>query len=430
MKGLKDTLANLARLRRRFERLLSSAAKRGEGAPAASPRHCETTAFGSNPGNLRMFSHVPKGLSKAPALVVALHGCTQTAAVYDHGSGWSDMADSHGFAVLFPEQQRLNNPNNCFNWFLPSDTRRDRGEAHSIRQMIERMIIDNGIDRRRVFVVGLSAGGAMASAMLAVYPDVFAGGATIAGLPFASATNVQEAFEVMAKGRERAGPQWGDRVRSASTHRGSWPKLSVWHGTADGIVNARNMEDILKQWADVHDVSLRPSLEHKIGGHTRRVWRTDADVDVMEAISLTGMGHGVPLATGDGPGRCGNTSAFHFDVGISSSHHIARFWGLAERQPVVDDRVAVRRLALPVPAVRTSEIQTLAAREASAGNSVDGDRTRAFAFRDPREVITAALKAAGLLSEPGSAGYPPGGSGFDPRPLITSTLRSVRLLKE
>jgi poly(3-hydroxybutyrate) depolymerase len=174
--------------------------------------------------------------------------------------------------------------------------------------MIERMIIDVGIDRRRVFVVGLSAGGAMASAMLAVYPDVFAGGAIIAGLPFASATNVQEAFEVMAKGRERAGPQWGDRVRSASTHRGSWPKLSVWHGTADGIVNARNMEDILKQWADVHDVSLRPSLEHKIGGHTRRVWRTDADVDVMEAISLTGMGHGVPLATGDGPGRCGNAA--------------------------------------------------------------------------------------------------------------------------
>ena len=222
----------------------------------------------------------------------------------------------------------------------------------------------------------------MASAMLAVYPDVFAGGAIIAGLPFASATNVQEAFEVMAKGRERAGPQWGDRVRSASTHRGSWPKLSVWHGTADGIVNARNMEDILKQWADVHGVSLRPNLEHKIGGHTRRVWRTDADVDVMEAISLTGMGHGVPLATGDGPGRCGNASAFHFDVAPPRVHHIARFWGLAERQPVVDDRVAERRSALPVPAARTSEIPTLAAREASAGNSVDGDQTGAFAFPD------------------------------------------------
>jgi hypothetical protein len=153
----------------------------------------------------------------------------------------------------------------------------------------------------------------------------------------------------------------------------------------------------------------------------------------MEAISLTGMGHGVPLATGEGSGRCGNASAFHFDVGISSSHHIARFWGLAERQPIVDDRAVERRSTLPVPTERTTEITTLAARKAADGNfgnSVDGDRTGAFAFRDPREVITAALKAAGLLSEPGSAGHPPGGSGFDPRPLITSTLRSVRLLKE
>jgi poly(hydroxyalkanoate) depolymerase family esterase len=116
-------------------------------------------------------------------LVVALHGCTQTAADYDHGSGWTRLADRYGFAVLFPEQQRANNPNNCFNWFLPSDTRRSHGEAFSIRQMIERVITDHGVDRRRVFVVGLSAGGAMTSAMLATYPDLFAGGAIIAGLP-------------------------------------------------------------------------------------------------------------------------------------------------------------------------------------------------------------------------------------------------------
>ncbi len=157
--------------------------------------------FGSNPGNLRMLSYVPQGLPKGRPLVIALHGCTQTAAVYDYGSGWSNLADRHGFAVLFPEQQRANNPNNCFNWFLASDTRRDQGEALSIRQMIECLIQDYGVDRSRIFVVGLSAGGAMAAAMLAAYPDVFAGGAIIAGLPHGAATNVQEAFEAMA-GRE------------------------------------------------------------------------------------------------------------------------------------------------------------------------------------------------------------------------------------
>ena|SRR6185436_1506390 len=235
MKGLKDTLSQLAGFRRRFDRLVSLAGKGGP--PSLSTRLEEVSAFGTNPGTLRMFVHVPRKLPKAPALVVALHGCTQTAATYDHGSGWSELADDLGFAVLFPEQQRANNPNNCFNWFLPSDTRRHQGEAHSIHQMIERMIADHGVDPRRIFIVGLSAGGAMAAAMLANYPEVFTGGAIIAGLPYGSATNVQTAFEAMAHGGARSPREWGDLVRSASAHAGPWPKISIWHGTADAVVS-------------------------------------------------------------------------------------------------------------------------------------------------------------------------------------------------
>src|SRR5262245_62892703 len=129
MKGLKDTLANLSRLRDRFERLLSSAAKGGRGQPPVPGRLREVEGFGTNPGSLRMFAYVPKRLAKPGRLVVALHGCTQSAAVYDHGSGWSALADTHGFAVLFPEQQRGNKPNTCFNWFLPGDTLRGHGDA-------------------------------------------------------------------------------------------------------------------------------------------------------------------------------------------------------------------------------------------------------------------------------------------------------------
>src|SRR6476659_9575305 len=181
MKGLKDTLSQLASFRRRFDRLVSLASKGGPPSPSTrDTRLEEVSAFGTNPGALRMFVHVPRNPPKAPALVVALHGCTQTAGTYDHGSGWSALADDFGFAVLFPEQQRANNPNNCFNWFLTSDTRRHQGEAHSIHQMIEHMVSDRGVDRRRIFIVGLSAGGAMAAAMLANYPEVFTGGAIIA----------------------------------------------------------------------------------------------------------------------------------------------------------------------------------------------------------------------------------------------------------
>jgi poly(3-hydroxybutyrate) depolymerase len=147
-----------------------------------SPLH-EVTRFGTNPGNLRMFAFVPASLQSPRALVVVLHGCGQTAAGYDLGAGWSTLAKRYGFALLLPEQQVSNNANLCFNWFNTDDIARERGEACSIRQMIARMIVDHGVDQRRIFITGLSAGGAMTSVMLATYPEIFAGGAIIAGLP-------------------------------------------------------------------------------------------------------------------------------------------------------------------------------------------------------------------------------------------------------
>src|SRR5690348_1763511 len=163
-----------------------------------------------------MLTYRPKNLGRSPALVVVLHGCTQSAASYDTGAGWSTLAERHGFVLLLPEQPATNNPKTCFNWFLPDDIERNRGEALSIRQMIEKAILAHRIDRSRVFITGLSAGGAMASAMLATYPDVFAAGAIIAGLPYGTAGNVQQAFESMFQGRSRSGKEWGDLVRGAS----------------------------------------------------------------------------------------------------------------------------------------------------------------------------------------------------------------------
>ena len=95
--------------------------------------------FRDNPGNLAGRFYVPAGLEGPAPLVVVLHGCTQNAAVYDHGSGWSALADRHGFILLFPEQKRANNPMLCFNWFSANDTQRGMGEAASIRAMIEAM---------------------------------------------------------------------------------------------------------------------------------------------------------------------------------------------------------------------------------------------------------------------------------------------------
>src|SRR4029077_4500162 len=114
--------------------------------PGAPTHLTELTGFGSNPGALRMFTYVPQKLGRAPGLVVVLHGCTQSATSYDLGAGWSTLAERYGFVLLLPEQTAANNPKTCFNWFLPADTRRDRGEALSIRQMIEKTIGAHGID--------------------------------------------------------------------------------------------------------------------------------------------------------------------------------------------------------------------------------------------------------------------------------------------
>ena len=162
--------------------------------PGARSPLVEIDGFGTNPGALRMFAFVPEALPRASALVVVLHGCGQTAAGYDFGTGWSTLAKRYGFALLMPEQQASNNANTCFNWFNPGDVARGRGEAASIRQMIARMAADHKIDSRRIYITGLSAGGAMTSVMLAAYPDVFAGGAIIAGLPYGIAGNVREAL--------------------------------------------------------------------------------------------------------------------------------------------------------------------------------------------------------------------------------------------
>jgi poly(hydroxyalkanoate) depolymerase family esterase len=327
MLSLRKTLASLARNKRKWEALLAAARSRRLEPGAVPDRLQLVPEFGSNPGNLRMFTYLPPQHAANPPLVVVLHGCTQTAAGYDYGAGWSTLADRYGFALLLPEQQRANKPNGCFNWFVPDDSRRGRGEALSIRQMIETFVMDKKIDRDRVFITGLSAGGAMTSVMLACYPEVFAGGAIIAGLPYGAASNVQQAFESMFQSPSRSAREWGDLVRAAAPYGGPWPRISVWHGTVDKIVVPSNAREILKQWTDVHGLPGMPSREANVAGYPRQVWLNDAGEELIESFAIN-IGHGTPLATGSADGECGVAGPFLLDAGISSSYHIANFFRL------------------------------------------------------------------------------------------------------
>jgi poly(hydroxyalkanoate) depolymerase family esterase len=261
--------------------------------------------------------------------VVVLHGCTQTASGYDRGTGWSKAADEHGFALLFPQQRRANNPNLCFNWFSSSDASRDNGEALSIRQMVAEMHARYGTDPNRVFVTGLSAGGAMAVVMLATYPEVFAGGGIIAGLPFGSAQSVPEAFERM---RGHGGPglsKLSEMVRSASGHSGQWPTISIWHGTSDMTVNPSNAQDLVDQWRTLHGSQRMPCRTDEVEGNPHRVWCDPNGREVIEEFLIEGMAHGAPLSTLQS--ESGEVAGpYMLEAGISSTRHICRFWGLSD----------------------------------------------------------------------------------------------------
>jgi len=377
------------------------------GSRAKNGRLIETTGFGTNPGDLRMFSYVPsdqRARQKLP-LVVILHGCTQTAADFDCGAGWSMLAERYGFAVLAPEQQRSNNANGCFNWFNPEDTSRGHGEALSIRQMIARMARDHSIDRKRVFITGLSAGGAMTSVMLATYPEVFAGGAIIAGLPYGIATNLQQALSGMYHSPPRPSQELGDLVRNVSSHKGPWPKLSVWHGSADKTVNPSNADEIVKQWLDVHKLPPAPMAETAVDGYPRAIWWNADGETVVESWSITGMAHGTPVGTVDDDEFYGAEGAFMIEAGISSSYHIAGFFGLTGRvrrpadvpQPITVPASSPTAAGLPPVLLPPPppELNPLPWPEPLvAGHARSGRRRAAI---DVGAVITRALTAAGLM---------------------------------
>jgi poly(hydroxyalkanoate) depolymerase family esterase len=340
--------------------------------PAAAAVAVEVASFGTNPGNLRMFKYIPDSLPSPAPLVVVLHGCTQNARDYARQAGWTGLADRLGLVLAMAEQKPENNQNRCFNWFQPGDITRGRGEALSIRQMIDRVMADHAVDPARVHVTGLSAGGAMTAVMLATYPELFAGGGIIAGLPYRCARNLTDALQCMSTGHSTGGAlvglpmsgntgfstvnvalppgfclffpwlcpsglpdnstptpeEWGDRVRAASNHDGPFPKVSIWHGTADTTVNAVNATEAVEQWTDVHGLAGEPTTRDTLAGYPREIYENAAGEVVVELVSITGMGHGTPIDPGAGDEQCGTANAFVLDADVCSSIHLTDFWGL------------------------------------------------------------------------------------------------------
>ncbi|MFG2352341.1 alpha/beta hydrolase family esterase [Streptomyces sp. NPDC048521] len=304
-------------------------------AARASVTLTKVTGFGTNPGALAMYVYRPASLPAQPPVVVALHGCTQSAQVYADNSGLPRLADTDGFLLVLAETTTANNASKCFNWFQAGDNRRDQGEALSIRQMVSHAVTAYGADPRRVYVTGLSAGGAMTSVMLATYPDVFSAGAVVAGLPY-DCTKDNSPYTCMNPGVDLSPAQWAQRVRDAvPSYTGPWPRAAVWYGDQDTTVVPRNATELRDQWTALHGLSQTPTRTTTIGPDaTRQDQYLAADGTVaVEVDRVPGIGHGTPVDPGTGSEQCGSTGAPYFLDSICSSRWIARFFGLDTSDP-------------------------------------------------------------------------------------------------
>jgi poly(hydroxyalkanoate) depolymerase family esterase len=297
---------------------------------AAAAGLTQVTNFGSNPGSLNMYSYIPTGLPSGAPLVLALHGCSQSATDYYDNSGWPKIADEFGFAVVFAEQPSTSNPIiNCFDWGTPSDDSRGNGEAESLYQMVQYAEANYGVNTKRIYITGLSAGAGMTSDMLADYPDVFAGGSIDSGPPAQCSTSGIYNTNCTSGTTSNTPQQWGNLARgSDSGYNGPWPRVAIWQGSSDTTVNPAALTENMDQWTNVWGISQTASSTQSLtGGTTENIYDDSSGNPAVVTFSVSGMTHGLAVNPGSANNQCGTTGTYYLNY-ICSSYYTALFWGL------------------------------------------------------------------------------------------------------
>lgn len=298
--------------------------------PAQASVNLEPISGFDNPGELAGYVYSPADPPENAPIVVALHGCTQNAQDYADHSGLTKFADQHGFLLVFAEQSTSNNMNGCFNWFESGDISRGKGEAASIKNMVDHTVSQFGGNADRVYVTGLSAGGAMSAVMLATYPDVFKAGAIMAGLPYKCATSAPDAYNCMNPGVDKAPAEWAELAKSGNpSWDGPWPRVAIWQGTGDTTVVPSNADELRDQWTAVHGIGQEPTRTSTLPPNDtqREEYATGDGQVVVEVNRVPDMPHGTPVHPGSGPKNCGQSGQYYPDT-ICSSYYVTQFFGL------------------------------------------------------------------------------------------------------
>jgi poly(hydroxyalkanoate) depolymerase family esterase len=246
----------------------------------ARPQAGEFVAGRHAAGTREYKLYVPPGYrGQALPLVVMLHGCTQDPDDFAAGTRMNQAALERDFFVLYPAQARKANARRCWNWFKTEHQRRDRGEPAVLASLTRDTIERYHIDRQRVYVAGLSAGGAMAAILGVAYPDLFAAVGVHSGLPAGSATDVKSAFAAMKA---------PSVVAARNDHS---PPTIVFHGDRDAVVHPANGERIVAASAGAAEPELERARSGNGREYTRRIYRDAAGRVVAEHWAVHGCGH-------------------------------------------------------------------------------------------------------------------------------------------
>ena len=253
-------------------------------------------AFGVAAQRREYLLYLPRAAAATAAglpLVVMLHGCTQTPADFAAGTAMNALADRHGFLVLYPAQSRAANQSSCWNWFNPNDQRADSGEPAIIAGMVRDIVGRYELDRSRIYVAGLSAGGAMAAILGNAYPDLFAAVAVHSGLPSGAAHDLPSALAAMKRGAATLRPSGPGPGAAAATK--AVPTI-VFHGRQDRTVHPANATQIvdaaLSAWPE-GALAVRHESGRAPGGrsYTRTIHQNTAGVPMVEQWEVQGAGH-------------------------------------------------------------------------------------------------------------------------------------------
>jgi poly(hydroxyalkanoate) depolymerase family esterase len=270
----------------------------------------ETRSILTSQGHRSFKLYIPaRVLAEPRCLLVMLHGCTQTPEDFAAATRMNELAEQNGFIVAYPAQPKSANPSACWNWFNPQNQTRGMGEAAVIVAQTQSLIAEFKIDPRRVFVAGLSAGGAMAAIMAAIYPDIFSGVGIHSGLPYQSASDVVSALAAM---RGQAAP-----VIQPDGDRPLVPTI-VFHGSADHVVHPSNGARIIDAHLGSREVHNGTPSEGNGRPFQRRITRDHNGRIRAEHWIIEGGGHAWSGGNPDG--------SFADPLGPDASREMVRFF--------------------------------------------------------------------------------------------------------